>query len=163
MADYASAPTQVVKYLSPGEQPKIVLRQHPALLMPPLTAASGALLAALILDSIPHEARWAHIAVWLPTAFLVARSISLIFNWAGQYMVLTTERFMLFSGLINPTITTISPQQLRDLTFERSYGGTMLGYATLTIETGGKSHTIIDYVPFPYEVYLRVRDLSATR
>jgi hypothetical protein len=152
-----TAPVVVLKYLLPNESKVVLVRQHPALLAPAFIAASGGLLIAAAVGGFPHKPYLALITVWLCVAFLILRFCFVVLNWWVQYIVVTGERFMLFSGYLNPRVTTIDLPELRDLTFERSYGGRMLGYGALTIESGGRSQTLIDYVPYPEQIYLEIR------
>lgn len=66
---------------------------------------------------------------------------------------------MLISGFFNFKITSIDLQELKDFTFERSFGGLIFGYGAFTIESGGRKHTLIDYIPFSEQVYLETRAL----
>lgn len=156
----STVPAGVEKYLLPDEEQIILVRQHPALLMSPFIAASGGLLLAAALSVFPHKPHLASIAVWLSAGFLILRFFFLALNWVVQYIVVTAQRFMLFSGFFNPRVTTIDLLELRDLTFERSYAGKMLGYGALTIESGGRSQTLIDYIPYPEQIYLEIRGVT---
>jgi hypothetical protein len=152
-------PSGVSKYLLPSESFCIVVRQHPALLLSPGVAASGGLLIATVVSEFPRDPHLALTTVWLCEAFLILRFFFVVLNWRVQYIVVTNQRLMLLSGPFNRRITTIALQELGDLTFERSYAGVMLGYGALTIESGGRSQTLVDYVPYPEQIYLEVRDI----
>jgi hypothetical protein len=148
---------RVNKYLLPNEVIVVAVRQHPAVLATPITVALGGLLVAAAVSRFPHNPHLAVTVVWLGVAFLVLRLLFVALNWQVQYMVVTSKRFMLISGALNLKVTTIGLQDLSDMTFERSYGGVMLGYGALVIESGGRSQTLVDYVPYPEQIYLEVR------
>jgi hypothetical protein len=149
----------VGRYLLPNEHLLRTAHQHWALLIAPLTAALGGVLAATVASTIPHDAKSVPLIVWILAGFLIVRLIFIVANWSAQYVVLTTQRLMLVSGLFNPKITTIALNELKDLTLERSFGGNILGYGAFTIESGGRIHTVIDYVKFPEELYLDLFDM----
>jgi hypothetical protein len=148
------------RYLLPSEHQVITVRQHWALLIAPLTAALGGGLAAIAVSTLPRDTKPAQFVVWALTGFLILRFVFIVANWSVQAIVITKERFMLVSGLFNPKITTIALSEMKDLTFERSYGGKMLGYGAFTIESGGRIHTVIDYVPYSEQIYLEVLGLT---
>jgi uncharacterized membrane protein YdbT with pleckstrin-like domain len=157
-----SAPVTVSKYLSPSESRVLTLRRHPALLMAPLITVVGGLLVAAVVSILPHNPHLAVIVVWLCEAFLIFRLLYLILNWASQYIAITDQRFILISGYFNRRVTTIAFQELRDFTFERSYAGRMMGYGALIIESGGRSQTVIDYIGYPEQMYLELREAAAS-
>jgi uncharacterized membrane protein YdbT with pleckstrin-like domain len=123
----------------------------------PLAAALGALLAMIAVSQIPHVAEPAHIAVWILTAFLAARLILAFLNWTAYYVVLTADRLLVVSGVFNRTVVVIRLPDLENMTFERSATGRITGHGSLTIGPGGAPQTVIDYVPYPEQLYLEIR------
>ena len=61
------------KYLLPNEAQVIMLRQHPAKLLPPLTIGIGGLLAAIAVGTIPIDTKLEFFAIWILAAFLLLR------------------------------------------------------------------------------------------
>lgn len=154
-----SGPADVDRYLIPGESPLVTVRQHPAVLTMPLAAALGGLLAAIAVSQVPHVAESAHLAVWILTAFLIARLIMAVLNWMVYYVVLTKDRLLVLSGFFNRTVVVIRLLDLENMTFERSSTGRITGHGSLTIGPGGAPQTIIDYVPYPEQLYLEIRGI----
>lgn len=155
----ASGPADVSRYLLPGEARRVTVRQHPAVLTMPLAAALGALLAAIAVSQIPHVAKSAQLAVWILTAFLIARLILAVLNWMVYYVVLTEERLLVLSGFFNRTVVVIRLTDLENMTFERSSTGRITGHGSLTIGPGGAPQTVIYYVPYPEQLYLEIRNI----
>jgi hypothetical protein len=151
------APADVGRYLLPREIPIITVRQHPAVLTLPLAAALGGLLAAIAVSQIPHIVEPAQLAVWILTAFLNARLILAVLNWMGYYVVVTKDRLLVLSGVFNRTVVVIRLLDLENMTFERSSTGRITGHGSLTIGPGGAPQTVIDYVPYPEQLYLEIR------
>ncbi len=150
-------PAWPAKYLLPYEAAVITIRQHPILLAPSYVTAAGGLAAAWFAGAWA-SAGWILVPVWAAAAFLVARSLFLTANWAVQYVVITEKRVMLKSGLFNPRVTITAIESLDNLTLEKSFGGTVLGYAALAMgETG---ETIIDYLRYPDQIYLEIRNAA---
>jgi hypothetical protein len=152
-----SAPGDVNRYLLPGEMASVTVQQHPAVLTMPLAAALGGLLAAIATSEIPHVANPVHLAVWILTAFLIARLILAVLSWMVYFVVLTTDRLLVLSGVFNRTVVVIRLLDLENMTFERSSTGRITGHGSLTIGPGGAPQTVIDYVPYPEQLYLEIR------
>lgn len=150
-------PIAASRYLMPYEHLVIAVRQHPILLMPSYVTAAGGLVAAWFAAAWV-SAGWGLVAVWAAAGFLVARSLFLTANWAVQYVVITHQRVMLKSGLLNPRVTSTPIQSLGNLTFEKSFGGNAFHYGALAFgETGER---IIDYLPYPDQLYLEIRGVA---
>lgn len=152
-----SVPADVNRYLLPEEVQVITLRQHPAVLSMPLGAALGGLLAAIAVSQIPDVAKPAQLAVWILTALLIARLIQAVLNWMVYYVVLTKDRLLVLSGFFNRTVVVIRLTDLENMTFERSSTGRITGHGSLTIGPGGAPQTVVDYVPYPEQLYLEIR------
>ncbi|MGP8001373.1 MAG: PH domain-containing protein [Streptosporangiaceae bacterium] len=152
-------PAAASRYLLPNEKSIITLLQHPAKLLPPLTVAMGGLLAAVAVSAIFADVRSAHYVVWALAAFLILRLVLDVLSWRVQYIVLTSRRLILTSGLSGRRVTVIPLVALRDLSFVRSTGGRVLGYGAFTFEAGSQSTTVIDYIPYPEQIYLEIYGL----
>lgn len=154
-----SVPASASKYLLPYERQVITLRQHPAKLLPPLTAAVGGLLAAVAVSAIANHVTVAHYVVWALAAFVILRFVLDGLSWSVQYIVITQRRLILTSGLGGRRVAVIPLVALRDLSFVRSAGGRLLGYGAFTFEAGGQTSTVIDYIPYPEQIYLEIYGL----
>jgi hypothetical protein len=125
----------------------------------PLAAALGGLLAAIAMSQIPHVTKPVQLAVWILTAFLIARLILAFFNWTVYWVVLTQDRLLVLSGVFNRTVVVTRLLDLENMTFQRSPAGRISGHGSLTIGPGGAPQTIIDYVPYPEQLYLEIRGI----
>jgi uncharacterized membrane protein YdbT with pleckstrin-like domain len=146
----------LARYLMPREIMVFGVRQHPARLLPPLTAAVGGLLAAIAVGRITEGVESAQYVVWILAGFLIARFLVDAINWSVNYVALTKERFILTSGILDRKVMIIPLPEARGLTFERSAGGRLFGYGVLSFESDGKAKTILDYIPYPEQVYIEV-------
>lgn len=147
------------RYLLPGEVRAITLRIHPIKILPSATMAVGGLLAAVAVSSISTGARAESAAVWTLTAFLILRFFLVTANWTAAFVSLTDRRMLLTSGVFNHEVVSIPLPKLADMTFSRSSTGRRLGYGALHIEVNGKTQTVLDYIPYPEQVYLEVLNM----
>ena len=156
----SDVPLFVNKYLLPDERLIIVMKQHPSLLVPPLSAATGGLLAATTLSVISGGTEIVKLVVWSLTALLILRLMLAVYSWSVQVMVLTSRRFILISGIANRRVAYTQLPDLKKVTFERSIAGRILGYGTYKIGPDGAGQLIIDYVPFSEQIILELHGLA---
>jgi hypothetical protein len=152
-------PVSATKYLLPVERLVITLRQHPAKLLPDVAMAVGGLLAAIAMSVISQVPQGAYLAVWLLELFLVLRLVWRAASWATQYLVVTHTRLVLTSGVLGRKVTALPLAALQSLTFSRSAGGRLLGYGAFTFEADGQARAVIDYIPYPEQIYLEIHRL----
>ena len=87
-------------------------------------------------------------------------------DWAVDYFVVTSHRFILTSGLFNRKVAMMPLVKVTDMTFQRSFLGRILGYGTFILESAGQDQALstVDYIPYPEQLYLRgCADLSRQR
>ena len=159
IAPGAASPATVNRYLLPHETQVISVRQHPAALLPAVTVAVGGLLAAEAVNGIASGVKWALFAVWVLTGFLVVRAIVDALAWYVRYIVITDRRLLLISGILSRKVTVLPLQALQNLGLTQSAGGRMAGYGTFTVELAGQARTVIDFIPYPEQLYLEVHQL----
>ena len=152
-------PVSAMRYLLPVERLVITLRQHPAKLLPDVAMAVGGLLAAIAVSVISHAPQGAYLAVWLLELFLVLRAVWHAANWAVQYLVVTQKRLILTSGVLGRKVTALPLTALQNLAFSRSAGGRLFGYGAFTFEADGQAWAVIDYIPYPDQIYLEINHL----
>lgn len=152
----ATMPGTAARYLLPHERQVITVRQHPARVLPALTVAAGGLLAAAAVNAVAGHVPWAQFAVWVLAGFLLARALVDAVAWSVQFIVITERRLILTSGLLGRKVTVIPLQALQNLGFTRSTGGRALGYGAFTFEADGQARAVIDYIPYPEQIYLEV-------
>jgi uncharacterized membrane protein YdbT with pleckstrin-like domain len=152
----SGVPASVNKYLLPHERLVITVHQHPAKLLPTLTLAFGGLLAGTAVNGIATGVGSAHLVVWVIVGLLLLRALSDVAVWSVQYMAVTQERVILTSGLVRRKVAAIPLPTVKNLAFTRSTGGRLLGYGAFIFETGGQPTAVIDYIPYPEQLYLEI-------
>jgi uncharacterized membrane protein YdbT with pleckstrin-like domain len=96
--------------------------------------------------------------IWIAWAVLLVRLIWKAINWAVDYFVITTERLLLTTGLLTRKVAMMPLSKVTDMSFQRSFGGRLLGYGELIVESAGQNQALdhVPYIPYPEQLYLLV-------
>jgi uncharacterized membrane protein YdbT with pleckstrin-like domain len=96
--------------------------------------------------------------VWIAWAVLLLRLIWKAINWAVDYFVITSQRLMLTTGLLTRKVAMMPMSKVTDMSFRRSFGGRLLGYGELIVESAGQNQALdrVPYIPYPEQLYLLV-------
>jgi uncharacterized membrane protein YdbT with pleckstrin-like domain len=155
----STGPAAVSKYLLPREVQVATVRQHPAVLL----AAGGQALAGLLVAGLLSLTVLKHnhlllAIVWIAWAVLLLRLIWKAINWAVDYFVITSQRLMLTTGLLTRKVAMMPMSKVTDMSFRRSFGGRLLGYGELIVESAGQNQALdrVPYIPYPEQLYLLV-------
>jgi uncharacterized membrane protein YdbT with pleckstrin-like domain len=162
IAPGATPPSEVNKYLLPHERQVITVRMHPAVLLTPVVLALGGLILAVVLnDSIFKHNHLLQYAVWIAWGYLLVRALWRAANWAVDYFVVTSQRMILTSGLLNRKVGMIPLVKVTDMSFSRTFAGRLFGYGEFIIESAGQDQALrnIPYIPYPEQLYLEVCNL----
>jgi len=155
----ANPPADVDRYLLPHEQEVITVRKHPAVLLAPIAwAVIGLIVAALLSDTLlRHDSALTWI-VWAIWGLVFLRFLWAAINWAVDYFVVTSHRFIQTSGLLSRKVAMMPLVKVTDMTFERSFLGRLLGYGTFILESAGQDQALsrVDHIPYPEQLYLEV-------
>jgi len=148
-------PATVNRYLLPQEREVITVRMHPAALLGPGLAATGGVVAAwkLARDSDRPDIAW---AASVPVLLECARRMA---AWPVTYIVITSERVLIVSGLLTRTVTSMSLDEVQGLTFRRSVLGRLLGYGSLDALSARRPFRMARYLPYPEQLYLEITNL----
>jgi hypothetical protein len=155
-----AVPTAVNRYLLPHERQVITVHRHPAILIPSAATATGGLLAAVAVIPIVKGSESLELAIWLLAGFLFAQFISACINWSTRYLVVTSQRVLLTPRVLGSTrIKSMPLERIREMTFQRSRGGHLLGYGTFIFESNDMPYMIVNCIPYPEQLYLEVQGL----
>jgi uncharacterized membrane protein YdbT with pleckstrin-like domain len=130
------------------------VRQHPFFLVPSLTAAFGGLFAAVVVSVVSGASTTPGLIGWVLAAVLIGRVAFAIMNWSVRRIVLTNNRLILFSGLLNPRTKVFPYAALMEMSFSRSFAGRVLRFGTFTVEAGGRPVMIMNYIPYSEQLML---------
>jgi uncharacterized membrane protein YdbT with pleckstrin-like domain len=154
-----TVPTSVNKYLLPHERQVITVHQHPAVLIRRIVEALvGLALAGFLSNTVAHGNNDVILVIWLLWAVLLARLIAKVFEWSVNRFVVTSQRMLLVSGIITRKVNMMPLSKVTDMSFQRSTLGRLLGYGQFTLESAGQDQAlrIVDYLPYPEQLYLEV-------
>jgi hypothetical protein len=136
----------------------ISIRQHPAIMIPALTSALGVLLGAAFATVTGLHDSTLILVVWMISVVMILRSLLVVMRWQFQYIVITTKTFILTAGVITRTVTAIPLVNLSGMTLEMTPTGRLMGYAAFRLGADSPVQLVIDYVPYPEQLYLRIRN-----
>jgi uncharacterized membrane protein YdbT with pleckstrin-like domain len=154
----ATPPADVDKYLLPHEQQVITVRKHPAVLLAPVAWAVGGVILAAVLSEFLKTYSTALLLVWLAWGLVFLRFLWQAFQWAVDYFIVTSHRFILTSGVFSRKVAMMPLAKVTDMTFQRSFLGRVFGYGTFILESAGQDQALsrVDFIPYPEQLYLEV-------
>jgi uncharacterized membrane protein YdbT with pleckstrin-like domain len=154
-----TVPTSVNKYLLPHERQVITVHQHPAVLIRPIfECLVGLAIAGWLSVAVSHGNRTVVLVIWLAWLVLLFRLVGKVIDWSLNYFVVTSQRMLLAQGVITRKVNMMPLTKVTDMSFERSTLGRILGYGRFNLESAGQDQAlkIVDYLPYPEQLYLEV-------
>ena len=155
-------PSDMGKYLLPHEQEVITVRKHPAVLLAPVAwVVLGLIVAALLSDTLFRHSSTLTWIVWVLWGLVFLRLLWAAANWAVDYFVITSHRFIETSGLVARNVAMMPMGKVTDMTFRQSALGRIFGYGTFILESAGQDQALsnVDFIPYPEQLYLEVCSL----
>jgi uncharacterized membrane protein YdbT with pleckstrin-like domain len=155
------APREIDEYLLPTERRVIRVRKHWAVMATNLLLTGAFLLLAIFVQSkLPGNALIDNLTFYLALAAVVRFTVQVILWWTER-IVITDKRVMLAEGIITLNMGMMPLSKVTDLTFRRSFGGRLLGYGTLVVESAGQIQALnkIKFIPRPEEIYEALSEL----
>ena len=155
----ANPPADVDRYLLPHEQEVITVRKHPAVLLAPVAwAVIGLIIAAVLSDTLLRHDSGLTWIIWAIWGIVFLRFLWAAINWAVDYFIVTSHRFIQTSGLFSRRVAMMPLAKVTDMTFQRSFLGRVFGYGTFILESAGQDQALsrVDFIPYPEQLYLEV-------
>lgn len=150
------APRDPDEYLLDSERRVIRVRRHWAALLWNVLEAV-ALLAGLVMISymLPVNSSLLQNLLWYAGLLVLMRFTYELLDWYVERIVVTDKRFLIARGLVTTQVAMMPIGKVTDLTYERSFGGRIMGYGTLIVESAGQIQGLdrVDYVPNPERVF----------
>jgi uncharacterized membrane protein YdbT with pleckstrin-like domain len=152
-----TVPASVNKYLLPHERQVITVHQHPAVLIRPIFEVLVGLAIAGWLSNEVHNGI-ALLVIWVLWGLLFLRLAVKVFEWTETYFVVTSQRFLLATGLVVKKVNMMPLTKVTDMSFQRSTMGRILGYGEFILESAGQDQALnrVDHLPYPEQLYLEV-------
>ena len=154
-----TVPASVNKYLLPHESRVITVHQHPAMLIKPIFwVLLGLAIAGYLSDAVAHGNSTAILVIWLLWGVVLLYLVWKVVEWVETYFVVTSQRFLLATGLLTRKVNMMPLSKVTDMSFQRSTMGRILGYGEFILESAGQDQALnkIDHLPYPEQLYLEV-------
>lgn len=151
----ADPPASVNRYLLPDEHQLICVRQHPAVLLGPITLTTAGLLVAVLLTIVAPISSTGLSIIWLAWGVVLLWMVSKMAVWSVNYLVVTSGRMFIVQGLTNRKLSTMLFSDVIDLNLRRSLLGHVFGYGSLVVEHDlpDQSLSVVTFVTYPDQVY----------
>jgi uncharacterized membrane protein YdbT with pleckstrin-like domain len=156
--NFDRVPHTVERHLLPHERQVLTVRFHPAVLIKPVAITLAGLAVALGVSVLPLIALTVKLVVWLLFLILLCWLGVQVWTWLEDYFVVTSQRLLLTTGLINRTVNMMPLGKVTDMSFKRSAWGRVLGYGEFVVESAGQDQALrhIRHLPYPEQLYLEV-------
>jgi hypothetical protein len=152
-------PAAVSKYLLPYEERVVTVRKHPAILARSIIVTLAGLLFALLLaTTVLANSATAKEVLVVGCLLLILHLGWKTLHWWDGYFVVTSQRMLQVEGVVTRKVLMMPLVKVTDMTFERSFGGRVLGYGTFILESAGQDQALdrVDHVPYPEQLYLEI-------
>jgi uncharacterized membrane protein YdbT with pleckstrin-like domain len=154
-----TVPASVNRYLLPHERQVITVHQHPAILIRPIfEVLIGLAIAGWLSNSVANGNSTAILVIWVLWGLVLLRLVIKVWEWVETYFVVTSQRFLLASGIVTRKVNMMPLAKVTDMSFQRSAMGRLLGYGEFILESAGQDQALtnVDYLPYPEQLYLEV-------
>ena len=154
-----TVPASVNRYLLPHERQVITVHQHPAILIRPIfEVLIGLAIAGWLSNSIANGNGTVILVIWIIWGLVFLRLVVKVFEWVETYFVVTSQRFLLATGIVTRKVNMMPLAKVTDMSFQRSAMGRVLGYGEFILESAGQDQALtnVGYLPYPEQLYLEV-------
>jgi uncharacterized membrane protein YdbT with pleckstrin-like domain len=154
-----TVPASVNRYLLPHERQVITVHQHPAILIRPIfEVLIGLAIAGWLSNSVAHGNGTVILVIWVIWGIVFLRLVVKVFEWGETYFVVTSQRFLLATGIVTRKVNMMPLAKVTDMSFQRSAMGRILGYGEFILESAGQDQALtrVDHLPYPEQLYLEV-------
>ena len=154
-----TVPASVNRYLLPHERQVITVHQHPAILIRPIfEVLIGLAIAGWLTNSVANGNGTAILVIWILWGLVLLRLVIKVWEWVETYFVVTSQRFLLATGILTRKVNMMPLAKVTDMSFQRSATGRLLGYGEFILESAGQDQALtnVGYLPYPEQLYLEV-------
>jgi uncharacterized membrane protein YdbT with pleckstrin-like domain len=140
--------SSISDYLHSDEPLIMLTRRHPATLITPIALMAAGLTVALLYNTSSKNSGIIMILIWSAWGLLVLNLIYKALEWWADCFVVTSKRMLLITGVVTRRSDYLDLDKVKDIRFERSASGRMLGYGSViarSADTNQKSQ--LSFVP----------------
>src|SRR5215475_3393327 len=124
-----TVPSSVNRFLLPHERQVITVHQHPAVLIRPIfEVLAGLAIAGWLTTVFAKNNGVAVLIIWILWGLVFLRLVIKVIEWGETYFVVTSQRFLLATGLVTRKVNMMPLSKVTDMSFQRSPWGRILGY-----------------------------------
>jgi hypothetical protein len=155
-------PQLVEQYLLPSERIVRAVRMHPIVILDAaLWILAGALGAGFVTGVVGSGSPGFVGLVWALWVAWAAWQGWKIATWWRKYFVVTENRLMLITSLVNTDVGMMPLSKVTDMRFFQTSLGHVLGYAHFIVESAGQEQALsrVEYVPYPRQMYRQILSL----
>jgi uncharacterized protein YjbI with pentapeptide repeats len=161
-------PDWLRKYLFPTERVVKAVRMHPiAVISPVIVILAGALVAGFVTEAAQSGSGRLVQVIWVLWAVLAVWQGWKIATWWRRYFVVTENRLMLVTSLVNIDVGMMPLAKVTDMRLHQTRFGRALGYAEFIAESDGQDQALIlsriKFVPYPSQMYQLILSLIFQR
>jgi uncharacterized membrane protein YdbT with pleckstrin-like domain len=151
-------PHVVEEYLMPSERIVTAVRMHPiAIIRPAILILAGLIGVGFVTGTAGSGGAFTTI-VWILWFALLAWQGWKIATWWRRYFVVTENRLMLITSLIDTDVGMMPLAKVTDMRLHQSTAGRMFGYGEFIVESAGQDQALskVPFVPYPKEMYQEI-------
>ena len=135
-----TVPASVNRFLLPHERQVITVHQHPAILIKPIFwVLIGLAIAGWLSNSVANGNGTVILILWILWGVLLLNLAVRVWEWAVTYFVVTSQRFVLASGIVTRNVNMMPLAKVTDMTFQRSAMGRFSATASSSWSPPGKT------------------------
>ncbi len=151
-------PASVFTYLMPDEEVVVGVRMHPIVILRPVVLIVAGLAGALALTTGTTGRSGFDLVIWLLFFGLVAWAGWKIIDWRLTYFIITENRLLLVTGVVDKSIGMMPMAKVTDMRLERTPLGRAFGYGRFVIESAGQEQALRDvpFVPYAQQLYQEI-------
>jgi Bacterial PH domain len=157
-----TVPPSVNKYLLPHERHVITVKRHPVSIVPSAASAVGGLFVAIAISPIVQDNDLLELSIWLLVGVLFVEFILACIRWFARWFVVTSQRILFVSGVFGTRVRNVPLETITNMSLRRPRGGRTFGYGTFIFDAAGRPNIVVDYLPYPEQLYLEVNGLVFT-
>ena len=145
-----TVPASVNRYLLPHERQVITVHQHPAILIKPIFwVLVGLAVAGWLSTSVASGNGVVLLLIWGLWGIVFLNLAVKVFEWSVTYFVVTSQRFVLATGVITRKVNMMPLAKVTDMTFQRSPMGRILGFGEFILESAGQDQALSNVTTSP--------------
>ncbi len=160
--DTETVPASVGRYLLPYERHVISVREHPVVLAGrALAVLAGLAVAGWLSSAVAKGNTTTLLVIWILWGALLAWLVIKIIDWWFHWLVVTSKRVVLSTGVLLRRVNAIPVDKITDIEFRQSQTGRLFNFGTFEVFAQNQDPRMrtFRFLPHPGQLYLEVSGL----